>query len=259
MSLWHTIILAIIEGLTEFLPISSTGHMIIVSSLLGISQFEFTGTFITSIQFGAILSVVFLYWRRFLQSFDFYLKLFVGFLPFGIAGFLLKDIVEELLKSVTVVAIMLILGGIVLLFIDKYFNEKQPDSQPTFKQAFFIGLFQCFALLPGISRSAATIFGAMTQGFNRKSAAEFSFLLAVPTMFVITAYQMLKSYKTLNSSDLDMLLIGNAISFVVAIVAIKFFVGFLTKYGFRVFGIYRIILGTLILAFLAMGFDLKLV
>lgn len=259
MSLWHTIILAIIEGLTEFLPISSTGHMIIVSSLLGISQFEFTGTFITSIQFGAILSVVFLYWRRFLQSFDFYLKLFVGFLPFGIAGFLLKDIVEELLKSVTVVAIMLILGGIVLLFIDRYFNEKQPDSQPTFKQAFYIGLFQCFALLPGISRSAATIFGAMTQGFNRKSAAEFSFLLAVPTMFVITAYQMLKSYKTLNSSDLDMLLIGNAISFVVAIVAIKFFVGFLTKYGFRVFGIYRIILGTLILAFLAMGFDLKLV
>ena len=259
MSLWHTIILAIIEGLTEFLPISSTGHMIIASSLLGISQFEFTGTFITSIQFGAILSVVFLYWRRFLQSFDFYLKLFVGFLPFGIAGFLLKDVVEELLKSVTVVAVMLILGGIVLLFIDKYFNEKQPDSQPTFKQAFFIGLFQCFALLPGISRSAATIFGAMTQGFNRKSAAEFSFLLAVPTMFVITAYQMLKSYKTINSSDMDMLLIGNVISFVVAIIAIKFFVGFLTKYGFRVFGIYRIILGTIILAFLAMGFDLKLV
>jgi len=259
MSLWQTIILAIIEGLTEFLPISSTGHMIIVSSLMGISQFEFTGTFITSIQFGAILSVVFLYWRRFIQSFDFYLKLFVGFLPFGIAGFLLKDIVEELLKSVTVVAVMLILGGIVLLFIDKYFNEKQPDSQPTFKQAFFIGLFQCFALLPGISRSAATIFGAMTQGFNRKSAAEFSFLLAVPTMFVITAYQMLKSYKTIKPSDMDMLLIGNAISFVVAIIAIKFFVGFLTKYGFRVFGIYRIILGTLILAFLAMGFDLKLV
>ena len=167
--------------------------------------------------------------------------------------------VEELLKSVTVVAVMLILGGIVLLFIDKYFNEKQPDSQPTFKQAFFIGLFQCFALLPGISRSAATIFGAMTQGFNRKSAAEFSFLLAVPTMFVITAYQMLKSYKTINSSDMDMLLIGNVISFVVAIIAIKFFVGFLTKYGFRVFGIYRIILGTIILAFLAMGFDLKLV
>src|SRR5688572_2854868 len=259
MSLWQTIILAIIEGLTEFLPISSTGHMIIVSSLMGISQFEFTGTFITSIQFGAILSVVFLYWRRFIQSFDFYLKLFVGFLPFGVAGFLLKDIVEELLKSVTVVAVMLILGGIVLLFIDKYFNEKQPDSQPTFKQAFFIGLFQCFALLPGISRSAATIFGAMTQGFNRKSAAEFSFLLAVPTMFVITAYQMLKSYKTIKPSDMDMLLIGNVISFVVAIIAIKFFVGFLTKYGFRVFGIYRIILGTLILAFLAMGFDLKLV
>ena len=260
MSLWQTIILAIIEGLTEFLPISSTGHMVIVSSLMGISQFEFTGTFITSIQFGAILSVVFLYWRRFLQSFDFYLKLFVGFLPFGVAGFLLKDIVEELLKSVTVVAIMLILGGIVLLFIDKYFNRQpQTDSQPTFKQALFIGLFQCFALLPGISRSAATMIGAMTQGFNRKSAAEFSFLLAVPTMFVITAYQMLKSYKTIKPSDMDMLLIGNVISFVVAIIAIKFFVGFLTKYGFRVFGIYRIILGAIILAFLAMGFDLKLV
>ncbi len=260
MSLWQTIILAIVEGLTEFLPISSTGHMIIVSSLMGISQFEFTGTFITSIQFGAILSVVFLYWRRFVQSFDFYLKLFVGFLPFGVAGFLLKDIVEELLKSVTVVAIMLIVGGVVLLFIDKYFNKQQEtDSIPTFKQALFIGLFQCFALLPGISRSAATMIGALTQGFNRKSAAEFSFLLAVPTMFVITAYQMLKSYKTIKSEDMDMLLIGNAISFVVAIAAIKFFVGFLTKYGFRVFGIYRIIVGVIILALLAMGFDLNLV
>lgn len=259
MSLWHTILLAIVEGLTEFLPISSTGHMIIMSSLMGISQFEFTGTFITSIQFGAILSVVFLYWRRFLQSFDFYLKLFVGFLPFGIAGFLLKDIVEELLKSVTVVAIMLILGGIVLLFIDKFFNEKQNDQQPTFKQAFMIGLFQCFALLPGISRSAATIVGGLTQGFNRKSAAEFSFLLAVPTMFVITAYQMLKSYKTIKPEDFDMLLVGNAISFVVAILAIKFFVGFLTKYGFRVFGIYRIIVGVIILALIAMGFEINLV
>src|SRR5688572_23812130 len=260
MSLWQTILLAIVEGLTEFLPISSTGHMIIVSSLMGISQFEFTGTFITSIQFGAILSVVVLYWRRFIQSFDFYLKLFVGFLPFGIAGFLLKDIVEELLKSVTVVAVMLILGGIVLLFIDKIFkNQPQSDSVPTFKQAFFIGMFQCFALLPGISRSAATIFGAMTQGFNRKSAAEFSFFLAVPTMFVITAYQMLKSYKTIRSEDVDMLLIGNAVAFVVAILAIKFFVDFLTKYGFRVFGIYRIIVGVIILALLAMGFDLKLV
>lgn len=260
MSLWHTIILAIIEGLTEFLPVSSTGHMIIASSLLGISQHEFTGVFITSIQFGAILSVVFLYWRRFLQSFDFYLKLFVGFLPFGVAGFLLKDIIEDLLKSVTVVAVMLVLGGIVLLFIDKYFNQDhKSDQQPTFRQAFNIGLFQCLALLPGMSRSAATMIGAMTQGFNRKSAAEFSFLLAVPTMFVITAYQMLKSYKTIKPEDMDMLLLGNAISFVVAILAIKFFVGFLTKYGFRVFGIYRIIVGVGILVLLGLGYDLQLV
>ena len=260
MNWWQVVILAIVEGLTEFLPVSSTGHMIIASSLLGISQFKFTGIFITSIQFGAILSVVFLYWRRFLQSFDFYLKLFAGFLPFGIVGFLLKDVIEELLKSVTVVAIMLVLGGIVLLFIDQFFNRvPKSDSQPTFKQAVFIGLFQCLALLPGISRSAATMIGALTQGFNRKSAAEFSFLLAVPTMFVITAYQMLKSYKFIRPQDMQMLLWGNIISFLVAIVAIKFFVDFLTKYGFRVFGIYRIIIGVLILVLLALCYDLNLV
>ncbi|PIQ20344.1 MAG: UDP-diphosphatase [Cytophagales bacterium CG18_big_fil_WC_8_21_14_2_50_42_9] len=260
MNWWQVVILSIVEGLTEFLPVSSTGHMIIASSLLGISQFEFTGIFITSIQFGAILSVVFLYWRRFLQSFDFYLKLFVGFLPFGIAGFLLKDVIEELLKSVTVVAIMLVLGGIVLLFIDRYFNRaSKTDSQPTYKQALFIGLFQCLALLPGISRSAATMVGALTQNFNRKSAAEFSFLLAVPTMFVITAYQMYKSYQIIRPEDLKMLLWGNIISFFVAIFAIKFFVDFLTKYGFRVFGIYRILVGVLILVLLALGYDLNLV
>jgi len=260
MNWWQVIILAIVEGLTEFLPVSSTGHMIIASSLLGISQLEFTGIFITSIQLGAILSVVFLYWRRFLQSFNFYLKLFVGFLPFGIVGFLLKDIVEELLKSVTVVAIMLVLGGIVLLFIDQYFNRaSKSESEPTFKQAFLVGLFQCLALLPGISRSAATIVGGLTQGLNRKSAAEFSFLLAVPTMFVITAYQMFKSYQLIRPEDMKMLLWGNIISFLVAIVAIKYFVDFLTKYGFRVFGIYRIFVGVLILVLLALGFDLNLV
>ena len=260
MNWWQVIILSIVEGLTEFLPVSSTGHMIIASSLLGISQYEFTGIFITSIQFGAILSVVFLYWRRFFQTFDFYLKLFLGFLPFGIVGFLLKDSIEELLKSVTVVAIMLVLGGIVLLFIDQYFNRKpHSDSQPTFKQALFIGLFQCLALLPGVSRSAATMIGALTQGFNRKSAAEFSFLLAVPTMFIITGYQMFKSYEVIQPEDLKMLLWGNIISFAVATVAIKYFVGFLTKYGFRAFGIYRIFVGVLILVLVALGYDLNLV
>ncbi|KAA9345865.1 undecaprenyl-diphosphate phosphatase [Adhaeribacter soli] len=260
MALWQTIILAIVEGLTEFLPISSTGHMIIVSSLLGISQFEFTGVFITSIQFGAILSVVFLYWRRFIQSFDFYLKLFVGFLPFGIMGFLLKDVIDVLLKDVTVVAVSLVIGGFILLFIDKYFDRApDTDQQPTFKQAFFIGLFQCFALIPGVSRAAATMVGGLTQGFNRKSSAEFSFLLAVPTMFVITAYQMLKSYETIKPEDLKMLAIGNVIAFFVAIAAIKFFVNFLTRYGFRAFGIYRIIVGVGILVLLAMGYDVNLV
>jgi undecaprenyl-diphosphatase len=262
MNYWHALLLAIVEGLTEFLPVSSTGHMVIVANLLGIGQLPFTETYITSIQLGAILSVVALYWRRFLQSVDFYVKLIVAFLPFGILGFLLKDVIEELLKSVTVVAVSLVLGGIVLLFVDKWFSGPRKEvTTPNTMQALKIGLFQCIALIPGVSRSAATIIGGLAQGFDRRSAADFSFLLAVPTMFVITAYQLYKTYKVSapGADDLKLLLFGNVVAFVVGLLAVKSFVDFVSRFGFRAFGFYRIIVGVIILVMIGLGIDLKLI
>ncbi|WP_045688525.1 undecaprenyl-diphosphate phosphatase [Hymenobacter sp. AT01-02] len=262
MSYWHALLLAIVEGLTEFLPVSSTGHMIIVANLLGIGQFAFTDTFITSIQFGAILAVVVLYWRRFLQSFDFYLKLAAAFIPFGILGFVLKDYIEELLKSVTVVAASLVVGGIVLLFIDRWFSGARKEvTTPSFPQAIKIGLFQCLALVPGVSRSAATIVGGLSQGFDRRSAADFSFLLAVPTMFVITAYQLYKTYKVAapGAEDIKLLLFGNVVAFIVALLAVKSFVDFVSRYGFRAFGLYRIVVGIVILVMIALGIPLQII
>ncbi|MET4106433.1 undecaprenyl-diphosphate phosphatase [Hymenobacter sp. UYP22] len=262
MSYWHALLLAIVEGLTEFLPVSSTGHMIIVANLLGIGQLPFTDTFITSIQFGAILSVVALYWRRFLQSFDFYLKLAAAFIPFGILGFLLKDVIERLLKDVSVVAWSLMIGGIVLVFVDKLFtSERKQVTTPSFAQAIKIGLFQCIALVPGVSRSAATIVGGLAQGFDRRSAADFSFLLAVPTMFVITAYQLYKTFKVAapGANDIKLLLFGNVVAFIVALLAVKTFVDFVSRFGFRAFGLYRIAVGLIILIMLALGIPLKIV
>ncbi|MCA8831256.1 undecaprenyl-diphosphate phosphatase [Hymenobacter pini] len=262
MSYWHALLLAIVEGLTEFLPVSSTGHMIIVANLLGIGQAPFTDTFITSIQFGAILSVVVLYWRRFLQSFDFYLKLAVAFVPFGILGFLLKDVIERLLKDVSVVAWSLMLGGLVLVFIDQLFTSPRKEvTTPNFAQAFRIGLFQCIALIPGVSRSAATIVGGLAQGFDRRSAADFSFLLAVPTMAVITAYQLYKTFKVAapGAEDVKLLLFGNVVAFVVALLAVKSFVNFVSRFGFRAFGLYRIVVGMVILIMLALGIPLQLI
>ncbi|GGG56010.1 undecaprenyl-diphosphate phosphatase [Hymenobacter glacieicola] len=262
MSYWHALLLAIVEGLTEFLPVSSTGHMIIVANLLGIGQLSFTDTFITSIQFGAILSVVVLYWRRFLQSVDFYLKLAAAFIPFGILGFLLKDVIEALLKNVAVVAWSLVLGGVVLLFIDRLFTgERKQVTTPSFAQAVRIGLFQCIALIPGVSRSAATIVGGLAQGFDRRSAADFSFLLAVPTMFVITAYQLYKTFKVAapGAQDIKVLLFGNAIAFIVALLAVKSFVDFVSRFGFRAFGLYRIVVGVTILVMLALGIPLQII
>ena len=262
MSYWHALLLAIVEGLTEFLPVSSTGHMIIVANLLGIGQLPFTDTFITSIQFGAILSVVALYWRRFLQSFDFYLKLAAAFIPFGILGFLLKDVIERLLKDVSVVAWSLMIGGIVLVFVDKLFtSERKQVTTPSFAQAIKIGLFQCIALVPGVSRSAATIVGGLAQGFDRRSAADFSFLLAVPTMFVITAYQLYKTFKVAapGANDIKLLLFGNVVAFIVALLAVKTFVDFVSRFGFRAFGLYRIAVGMIILIMLALGIPLKIV
>ncbi len=264
MNLIQSIILAIIEGLTEFLPISSTGHMIIGSSLLGIAENEFVKNYTVIIQFGAILSVVVLYWKRFFKSIDFYIKLFVAFIPAAVIGLLASDYIDMLLENVIVVAVTLLLGGIFLLFVDRIFakNESNPDSEPNIKSSFIIGVFQVIAMIPGVSRSAATIIGGLTQKLTRKAAAEFSFFLAVPTMFAATCYKLLKMYQSdtgFTSHDIQILAIGNIVAFVVAMLAIKFFINFLTKHGFKVFGYYRIIVGIAILAMYFAGIDLKIV
>lgn len=259
MNFWQAIILAIVEGITEFLPISSTGHMIIASSVMGISESEFVKMFTVNIQFGAILSVVVLYWKRFFQSLDFYYKLFVAFLPAAFFGLLLNDLIDSLLENVTVVAVTLLVGGIILLFIDKIANTTEDNKEITFPKALKIGFFQCIAMIPGVSRSAATIIGGMFLGFSRKQAAEFSFFLAVPTMAAAAGYKFLKTYESIQADDIQILLIGNFVAFVVAMLAIRFFISFLTKYGFKVFGYYRIILGLVLLGLLASGYKLDIV
>ena len=265
MNILHAIILAIVEGLTEFLPISSTGHMIITAALFGIESNEFTKVFIVSIQFGAILSVVVLYFRRFFKDLDFYFKLLAAFIPTGILGLLLKSRIDSLLENVTVVAVMLLLGGIVLLFVDKWFarNELHPPEEDviSYKSAFIIGLFQSLAMVPGVSRSAATIIGGLTQNLTRKTAAEFSFFLAVPTMFAATAKSLWDDRELLlaQRDNWNILLLGNAVAFVVAMAAIRFFIGFLTKYGFRAFGYYRIVVGAVLLVLIYLGVDLNVV
>jgi undecaprenyl-diphosphatase len=261
MGILEAVILAIVEGITEYLPVSSTGHMIIASSILGIQSDEFVKMFTVAIQFGAILSVIVLYWKRFFQSFDFYLKLAVAFLPAAVLGFLLNDFIDSLLENVIVVAISLLLGGILLLFIDKWLNnEEKSDDEVTWKKALTIGFFQVIAMIPGVSRSAATIIGGLSQKLTRKAAAEFSFFLAVPTMFAATGYKMLKYHKEFgfNSENIPVLIIGNIVAFIVALIAIKGFIAFLTKNGFKVFGWYRIIVGTLILALYFAGYELQI-
>lgn len=264
MSFFDAIILAIVEGLTEFLPVSSTGHMIVVSSFFGIASDPFTKTFTIAIQLGAIFSVIVLYWKRFFQSIDFYFKLLIAVLPAAVIGFLLNDFIDQMLERIEVVAIMLILGGIVFLFIDKIFREteEQGETNVTFANAFKIGLFQTIAMLPGVSRSASTIIGGLTQKLTKKTAAEFSFFLAVPTMFLATAYKLLKFYQSGNSfgeNEILMLAVGNITAFVVAILAIKSFISFLTKNGFKVFGYYRITLGVIILTLYLLGVELNIV
>lgn len=259
MTLFEAIVIAVVEGITEFLPISSTGHMIIAEALLGMDIDEFTKAFTVNIQFGAILSVVVLYWRRFLQSWTFYQKLFVAFLPAAAIGFLAGDFIDSLLENVMVVAIMLLIGGILLLFVDKWFNKEKENQEITYPTAFKIGLWQCIAMIPGVSRSAATIIGGMQQKLSRTNAAEFSFFLAVPTMAAASAYKLLKDYKHITAENLDILIIGNIVAFVVALIAIKTFITFLQKHGFRVFGWYRIVLGLILITLLLMGVDLKVV
>lgn len=263
MSLIEVIILAIIEGVTEFLPVSSTGHMIIASTLLGIQQDPFVKVFEVCIQFGAILAVVVLYFRRFLRDLKFYTVLFAGFLPTGILGLLLKKRINLLLENVEVVAIALLFGGIVLVFIDRLFSSDEQDdlTEVSYKTAFWIGLIQSISMIPGVSRSAATIIGGLTQKLTRRTAAEFSFFLAVPTMFAATAKSLWDEKETIiNSGDqIWNLLLGNAIAFLVAYFVMRAFVGFLNKNGFRLFGYYRIVLGLTILGLLYAGVPLQIV
>jgi undecaprenyl-diphosphatase len=258
MTWLEALILAIVEGITEFLPISSTGHMILTEGIMGMKSTDFIQAFIVNIQFGAILSVVVLYWKRFFQTLQFYYKLFVAFLPAAFFGLLLGDYIDMLLESVYVVAVMLILGGIVLLFIDNWFNNPSEDQEVTYPMALKIGFFQVIAMIPGVSRSAATIIGGMTQKLNRKTAAEFSFFLAVPTMLAASGYKLFENYKSINSENIDLLLFGNVVAFIVAMIAIKSFISFLTKHGFKLFGWYRIIVGVAILLLYFLGVDLSI-
>ncbi len=262
MSIFQTIIIAIVEGITEYLPVSSTGHMIIAQKMLGVESSEFVKAFTVNIQFGAILSVIVLYWKRFFQSVDFYVKLLIAVLPALVLGFLLSDFIDSLLENVIVVALMLVLGGILMLFVDKWFNKPAENQEMDWKRALKIGFFQVIAMIPGVSRSMATIVGGMTTKLNRKNAAEFSFFLAVPTMAAASGYKLLKlvtepTGMELLKDNLTLLLIGNVVAFIVAMAAIKFFIGFLTKYGFKAFGYYRISVGVLILVLLAFGLDLS--
>ncbi|MBW4888872.1 undecaprenyl-diphosphate phosphatase [Mucilaginibacter sp. HMF5004] len=254
MNLFHVIVLAILEGITEFLPVSSTGHMIIASSFMGIAKSDFVKLFEVAIQLGAILSVVVLYYKRFFKSLDFYFKLVVGVIPAIIVGVLLKKHIDAMLESPLTVAITLLLGGIVLLFVDQWFNKPTVTKEENigYPTALKIGMFQCLAVIPGMSRSAATIIGGMSQKLTRTAAAEFSFFLAVPTMFGATLKEVWDYHKhvspTFTGEQIKFLVIGNIIAFIVAMLAIKTFITFLEKKGFKLFGYYRILAGVVLLA-----------
>ena len=280
MDILDSIIIAIVEGLTEFLPVSSTGHMIIAQNLLGVESTDYVKAFTFIIQFGAILSVVWLYWKRFFQlnntpapngagwvkrilhKYDFYWKLFIAFIPAAVLGLLCNDFIDEMLEKVWVVAVMLVIGGIFMLFCDKLFNKGSEKTILTEKRAFMVGLFQCISMIPGVSRSMATIVGGMSQKMTRKAAAEFSFFLAVPTMLGATVYKAYKLIKVggteLITNNLNTLIIGNVVAFIVALLAIKFFINFVSKHGFQAFGWYRIIVGGAILIMLACGMNLQI-
>lgn len=278
MDLFETVIIAIVEGLTEFLPVSSTGHMIIAQSLLGVESTPFVKAFTVIIQFGAILSVICLYWKRFFypnaesqgksywrSMFDFYARLVVGVLPAVVLGLAFNDFIESNLGNVQLVAWMLIVGGIFMLFCDRIFNKGSEDTKLTYKRAFMIGLIQCISMIPGVSRSMSTIVGGMSQRLTRKAAAEFSFFLAVPTMLGATCLELFKMITHGDGSilaqgnNLEMLIIGSVVAFIVAILAIKFFINYVTKYGFAAFGWYRIIVGLAIIICALCGVELKMV
>lgn len=276
MNIIEAIIIAVVEGLTEFLPISSTGHMIIASSLLGIGESDFTKLFEVAIQLGAIIAVVVLYWKRFMsplskgsEGWKFYAKLVVGVLPALVLGFLFNDQIDKLLESPTTVAVSMLVGGIVLLFIDNFFKRHtiETEEKISYPNAFIIGCWQVLAMVPGVSRSAASIIGGMQQKLTRNLAAEFSFFLAVPTMFAATAYSLFlkkwhgsgvpkRGYELIMESNQNMVAfaIGNIVAFVVALLAIRFFINYLKAYGFKLFGVYRIIVGILLLILIFTGY-----
>ncbi len=257
----QSIIIAIVEGITEFIPISSTGHMIIAEKLLNMPDDEFTKVFTVAIQLGAILSVVVLYWKKFFNFYQwqFYIKLAVAVLPALVVGFLFSKKIDALLDSSLTVAITMLAGGIVLLFIDSLFkNQKIKDEkQVTYTSAFIIGIWQCIAMIPGVSRSAASIIGGMQQKLTRSAAAEFSFFLAVPTMLAATVYKLYKYTKengAFTAEEIKLLSLGNVVAFIVALIAIKFFINFLKRYGFKIWGVYRIVVGTILLILIYTGF-----
>jgi undecaprenyl-diphosphatase len=262
MNLIHALVLAIIEGITEFLPVSSTGHMIMASTAMHIASDPFVKVFTIAIQFGAILSVLVLYWKRFFQNFQFYIRLFVAFLPAMVFGLLLKKYIDGFLENIVVVGFTLVAGGIVFLFLDGYFERNARRNTTiddiSLPKALSIGLFQVISMVPGVSRSAATIIGGLTQGLSPKTAAEFSFFLAVPTMFAATCKSLYDYFKEegghFTQNELVLLGIGNVVAFLVAMLAIKSFIQFLTQHGFKVFGYYRIIVGFIILGLWAAGY-----
>jgi undecaprenyl-diphosphatase len=264
MNLIHVIVLAIIEGITEFLPISSTGHMIIASSVMGIASDDFVKLFTVAIQLGAILSVVVLYFKRFFQTIDFYVKLIVAFIPAAIFGLLFSKKIDALLESALTVGVTMFIGGIILLFVDKWFSQSvvKEEKQISYLTALKIGFFQCLAMIPGTSRSAASIVGGMSQKLSRKAAAEFSFFLAVPTMFAATVKKLYDFYKeghVFTGEEIKLLAIGNVIAFIVALLAIKTFITFLERRGFQLFGWYRILVGGIIIILIVSGHDLKVI
>ena len=261
MDTLQSIIIAIVEGLTEFLPISSTGHMIITEKILKIAPDDFTKVFTIAIQLGAILAVVVLYWKKFFdfKNWQFYAKLAAAVVPALVLGFLFSDKIDALLESSTTVAVTMLAGGIILLFIDNVFKKPEIDKEEdiSFPKAIMIGIWQCIAMIPGVSRSAASIIGGMQQKLTRNAAAEFSFFLAVPTMLAATGYKLLKYYKDyggFSSNEIKQLAIGNVVAFIVALLAIKFFIGFLKKHGFKVWGYYRIVVGILLLILIYTGY-----
>jgi undecaprenyl-diphosphatase len=253
MTVIEAVILGIIEGLTEFLPVSSTGHMILAASLMNLQDDAFVKTFEIAIQLGAILSVIVLYYKRFLRGIDIYLKLGVAFLPTGVIGLLAYKTIKAYLFNPLTVSIALVSGGILLILLDKWSEEKESKYEMpediSYLGALKIGFIQSLSMIPGVSRSAATIFGGVASGFNRKQAAEFSFLLAVPTMAAATGYDLLKTGFDMNQEQWNLLTVGALVAFVVAIAAIRGFISFLTKYGFKHFGYYRIVIGIVFLAY----------